>query len=133
MDRTKKISAVVLLVIVAIVAVLLFSGKSTAKLEGNTLTISSTLSSSTTVAIEDIRDLTFTKEIDLGSRKFGVGIPKVKAGSFHNDLYGDYTLHANTDVKDYIVFQVDGKTICFNLDTIQKTSSFYQILVESLQ
>lgn len=66
---------------------------------------------------------------DNGQRTFGINTMKINSGSFTNEEFGTYSLHAYTSVKPVIVVHyTDDQILVFNLKTEEETTKCYQKL-----
>lgn len=118
-------------IILLVVAVLLFSGKTDAVFGEDGLTLSATLTGSKTVAYSEIKQVSLRDGLDTGRRAFGFGGLTLTAGAFENTEFGGYSLYAYAKVKTYVVLQTaDGSVIVFNRPSEADTKAAYEALLE---
>ena len=51
-------------------------------------------------------------------------------GAFRNGEFGNYTLYAYTNAKEYIVLTSSGKTLVIGMDDEARTRAIYETLLE---
>lgn len=66
------------------------------------------------IEYQDIKNVEWVHDMDIGSKKTGINNYIIKAGSYQNDLYGRYYLYSYNNVKEYIVIYTDHVMIVIN-------------------
>ena len=59
-------------------------------------------------------------------RTNGFGSPKLSMGAFRNGEFGNYTLYAYTNAKEYVVLTSGGKTLVIGMDDEARTQAIYE-------
>ncbi|MGX8850463.1 DUF3784 domain-containing protein [Amedibacillus sp. YH-ame10] len=131
--KSKKISITVSIIIgvstLLIVAFFLMSGNVSIEVTDTNLIAKASLVESKKVKFSDIKKIELKENLDLGSRKNGLGDFKVSAGHFKNDAYGRYMLYSFNDCKTYIVLTLkDHSILVVNEKTEKETKQLYNTL-----
>lgn len=134
-SRTLKILYSLSLLGTAIVLILvvvgLFSGSVTVELGDKGIYADSDFISGMKVPYEEISSLALRTDLDIGSRRFGVGSAKLMAGKFKNQEFGKYNLYSYTHTDVYVVVYYTGGVMVFNSETTEATEAVYQALKEA--
>ena len=94
------------------------------------LTIKASYWSDLRVEYSKIDTVEYRGELDVGVRTNGFGSPKLSMGAFRNGEFGNYTLYAYTNAKEYIVLTSGGKTLVIGMDDEARTQAIYETLLE---
>lgn len=121
-SKTGPAQLVLTALILVIVGILLFSGKISAEIGDEGVSINSFLFQKT-ILYDDITDLELREQLDKGTRTFGVGAFKISSGSFKNAEFEPYKLCVYNAVNAYIVIRSGDKITVFNLKTIEETQA----------
>ena len=133
MGKENKVKGIIAIISLAVVALIMFSGKVSYTLEEGTLEVASFMSGKSKVPLQDIEELELRDGMSVGERTFGVSNLKVLGGTFTNEEFGRYKLYLYKDVDKVIIIHTDEKIIAFNLDTEEKTEAVYQELQDKLK
>ena len=136
LSRNKKITKVgiaVVCLILAGVAVLMFSGRISYICEETSLRIEASYWNDSVIDYNDIEALEYRDKDDPGSRVGGFGSARMLMGNFRNDEFGYYTRYSYTGKGACIVMTVDERTVVLGCENPQKTEELYEELVERVQ
>lgn len=125
----RRISAVLVPIILVGVAVLMFTGSITATCEDTSLKISTTYWSNSEVSYEEIDSIAYRTDFDPGVRTSGFGSAKLSLGIFQNAELGSYTLYAYTGAEEYILLTSGDKTLVIGLGDKAETQALYEALL----
>ena len=128
----KNSGSLLAIVVAALVVAALFAGGVSAALTDGELSVRAFLFSGKKIAYDDINSIVLTDQLVAGSRKFGVSSARLRAGSFNNSQFGDYSLYAYNSVPVWIVADTKSGYVVFNLDSEEKTRAFYDQLLLSV-
>lgn len=117
------------------VGVTLFTGHVKVEFYDQYLSVGSDSWATKTIEVdyENIENIEYVSDIELGKRTFGVGSAVLNAGHFKNKTYGDYNLYAYTSCKEYIVLHTESGIVVFNDKDEAKTKSLYQQIEDKLK
>jgi len=133
MKKKDKIKGIINLTVVVLVAWIMFSGKISYKLEGDTFQVGSFLSGKSKVSIQDIKELELRDGIKTGERILGISSFRMLGGSFDNEEFGEYKLYKYKDLDKVIVIRTAERVIVFNLETEEKTENIFKELQGSIE
>ena len=125
-----KITAVTVPVILLGAALLLFTGSMKVTCGENALMIEASYWPDLRVEYSKIDTVEYRGDFDPGVRTNGFGSPKLSMGAFRNGEFGNYTLYAYTNAKEYIVLTSGGKTLVIGMDDEARTQAIYETLLE---
>ena len=125
------ICVVAIAVILMFVAWMMTIGNISATLDDDSLSIDATLMHED-VDYGDITYVEIRTDMDYGDRIGGLGNSKVLTGNFRNDEFGKYRLAVWKDVNGCIVVHTTGKTVVFNLGSMDATRAIYEDLMERI-
>lgn len=131
--KSKRMSVATSIIIglATVIAVVFFlmSGNVSVEVTNTSLVAKATLVESKKVKFSDIQKIELKEDLDLGSRKNGLGDFKVSAGHFKNEAYGLYMLYSFKDCKTYIVLTLkDHSILVVNEKTEKETKQLYNTL-----
>jgi hypothetical protein len=127
-EKRSKASIIATVIIIAIIIVVMATGKVGIAADNDKLTLSSGLSK-TEVYYKDITAIELRDTFSKVTRTFGVGSFKISSGSFKNTEFGAYKLYVFEAVDRYVVVRCGDAVIVFNDKTAQDTQSRYQDLL----
>ena len=117
----------------AFVFALVFSGKMAVSMDDKGLHIDAPLANKR-LCYKDIVSAELRWSMDVGYRTGGYASTKMLSGSFRNKEFGNYTLACHAKTKAYVVVKpTEGKILVFNLDSVDKTTDFYNRLTRKLR
>lgn len=113
-------------IVLAIVAVLMFTGNITATVGEDALTVGSTYYEESVIRYEDIDSIEYRETGDLGARQYGYGSAKLSLGIFKNAEFGNYTRYTYTSPDAYIIIKSGEKTLVIGLASDAETKALYE-------
>jgi hypothetical protein len=125
----KRASICGVLVVLALVAVLMFTGGITYTITDSALQIEATYHSDALVTYDQIDTIELREDFDIGYRTMGYNSAKLSLGAYQNDECDTYTLYAYTSCDSMIIIHSDGKVLAFNCATRQETEELYKLLL----
>lgn len=128
MKKKDKIKGIINLTVLVVVAWIMFSGKISYSLDGDTFKVGSFLSGKSEVNIQDIKELELRSGITTGERTFGISSFRMLGGTFTNEEFGKYKLYKYKAVDRVIVIHTTEGVIAFNLENEEKTEDIYEEL-----
>ncbi|MEG0366877.1 MAG: DUF3784 domain-containing protein [Coprobacillus sp.] len=132
--RNAHFFKMIISIVVAIgVGIIMFTGSISIEFGDNSLTAKSFMASSITVEYKDIEDIQYQKDIELGSRTWGVGSFKIQAGNFKNDEFGKYKLYSYANCHDYVVIKTKDTYVVLNDVDEEKTKTTYEKIQQLIQ
>jgi len=115
--------------ILAGVAVLLFTGKVEVTCGEEELTIDATYWEDVTVRYADIEKIEYRERVP-GSRVMGFGSPTLQLGTFENKEFGLHARYTQGEKNSCIVLTVKGEIIVFSGENDAKTREIYETLLK---
>jgi hypothetical protein len=125
----KRASICGVLVVLALVAVLMFTGSITYTITDSALQIEATYHSDSLVTYDQIDAIELREDFNIGYRAMGYNSAKLSLGAYRNDEFGTFTLYAYTSCDSMIIIYSDGKVLAFNCATQQETEELYKLLL----
>lgn len=122
----RRISIVVLVVLVVLAGVPMFAGNVETKFDGEKIRLSGFLVPGYTLERKEIVSVEYETDLDLGKRINGNGSVRIQAGQFRNEKFGDYRLYSYNTCSEYIVIGTKERTIVVNDKTPEKTEALYK-------
>ncbi len=127
------ISLGVIVVILALVAILMFTGGIEYSYGETSFTVDPTYSGAIKIDYEEIRTIEYREELDRGSRMAGFGSPRLSLGNFNNEEYGAYYLYAYTGCDASVVlYMKNDKIIVLGGSDAEDTQVIYHTLCEKI-
>ncbi len=127
-----RITAVVVPIILAATAILMFTGDIQVRCGDRSIQIDATYWADLEVAYSEIDALEYREALDTGIRTNGFGSARLAMGTFQNDEFGPYTLYAYAAAEEYIVLGSAKKTLVIGLKDADKTRELYQTIAAKL-
>lgn len=124
------ISIVTLVVILAAVVVLLFTGNIRYSLEADHLAIQPDYYSDDTLNYADIATIEYREENIPGYRVGGFGSFRLLMGFFRNDEFGNYVRYTYYDPDACIVVTTQDGTMVLSAETAEQTHTLYEELLQ---
>ena len=131
--KSSKIGAIVGIVIVALAAIFLVSGKFEVMFDETSFTIEAAYWDDATDNYEDIEEIEYREQVDRGSRTLGYGTPWLVIGQCENSEFGKYTGYMHTSCDDYVVLKGDGKLLVVNGKDEEDTKAIYEELLDKMR
>lgn len=130
--RYTKITVVSVVVILALVAVLMFTGNVSVECGEESFTVDSAYWSKIEIDYDSVDSIELREDFDGGERTYGFGSARLLLGTFKNEEFGNYTRYTYTGDKACIVLTVDGETLVIGCNDSEKTKALYEILSEKI-
>ncbi len=130
-QKLGRIIAVVgVVVAVAVVAVILFTGEIKPTAAEDALTVKASFWTDLSLDYADIDSVEYRAEGVKGTRTAGAATARLLVGLFHNDEFGTYTRYTYTGDHPCIVLKVDGKAVVIGTQSETQTRALYQTILE---
>ena len=134
--RGQKIVAMVstaaVIVILAGVAVLMFTGGVAYTCNEDTLRIEASFAEDITVPYKDMEAVELREDFDIGMRVFGFASARLSSGTFQNEEFPAYTLYAYNACPSMILIRSGEKWLALNAATPEETQKLYETLQQKL-
>lgn len=132
-DRIAAIvTAIIICVILAGTALLMFTGDITVSCGDNSVEITSTYYSGIQVFYSEIDEIEYRENYDIGYRTVGFSSAKLSMGNYKNDELGAYRLYAYNACDDCILVRSGEKYLVFNCGTEENTAEVYEIIASKI-
>lgn len=128
--RGGKISAVICVAILALVAVLMFTGNVEVQFGETSITVEATYSGNITVNYADIDEIEYRENGVPGTRVVGFASARLLTGMFQNDEFGNYARYTYTRSESAIVLTVGDDIIVISDKSAEETKALYDKLTE---
>jgi hypothetical protein len=130
MSKSAKIATAIVIPIIFVgVAILMFTGKVEASIDGDSLNISATYWSDTEIDLDDIDSVEYREDGIKGSRVNGYASARLLLGMFTSDELGGYVSYRYTS-GSCIVIRSGEKTVVLGLEDSADTKTLYEALLE---
>ncbi len=127
------ISLILVVLILAAVAVLMFTGNIQYRVGDETLSIEASYWGDMTVRYEEFDRVEYRDTIGSGMRTNGFGSPRLAMGTFQNDEFGSYTRYTYTQTDAYIVLYSGERVLVLNSKTEADTQALYEQLQSKIE
>ena len=127
-----RVTSVLILVVLALVAVLLTTGSVEAQLTEDALVLDSVYYSRQVISYDSMQSAEFRENLDFGYRASGFGSPKLSLGIFENAEFGTYLLYAYTAADSAVVIDCGGRTVVVALENTAATQALYDGLTQKI-
>lgn len=131
--RYMMFSVIAGVVILALVAVLMFTGNVSVECKEESFTVDATYWSQIEVNYDSVDSIELREDFDGGERTYGWGSARLLLGSFTNEEFGVYTRYTYTGDKSCIVISSEGKTLVIGCKTDEETKALYETLYEKIK
>lgn len=123
------LKVMVTFLVIIIASVIILTGSIKVEIGKSDINFSATFSGSAKIQREDIKSITYKKNLDRGNRSFGIGSVKLQSGKFENEAYGNYKLFSYSKCEEYVVIETENEGyIVVNDETPKKTKELYKEL-----
>jgi len=102
------------------------------RFDNDSLSISYGEQVSVSIPFNEIISVTLTDALDTGTPVAAVTDARVSAGTWHSDVFGDYTLFVYMNVQQLIIVESEQGYCAFNLSNANDTKLFYEALLTSV-
>ena len=127
--NAKKATTVISVIAVVIVCLIMFTGKLTFTLEGESIEIKGSMGGGAKIKYSEIDSIEYREGGVDGVRISGVGSAKLLYGYFSNDEFGTYHRYTYTNSKSAIVILVNGEEyVIADVDT-ESTKVMYEYIL----
>ena len=127
--RTTRISAIFIVIILAFVAVLLFTGNIEYTLNEDHVAITASYWADSTIPYADITAIEYRENGVDGIRTSGFGSPQLSMGQFRNDEFGYYTRYTYTRCDSAIVLTLGDRIAVISGKDADSTRALYDSLL----
>lgn len=124
----RRYSLIILIILAVLTGVPMFAGSVNIEFEEDKIRLSGFLVPGYTLEQEEILSVDYEKELDLGRRTNGNGSVRIQAGQFRNKRFGNYRLYSYNACREYVVIDIEDKTIVVNDKTPERTKELYEKL-----
>ena len=125
-----RIAAVIVALILAGTAVLMFTGDIEYTLTDTGLEISADYWADSFVSYEEMDTVEYRECYSFGVRTNGFGSARLSMGSFHNEEFGQYTLYAYGRSSSAVVITSGGKTLVLSASNETNTRLLYEDILK---
>ena len=122
----RRYSLIILIILAVLTGVPMFAGSVNIEFEEDKIRLSGFLVPGYTLEQEEILSVDYEKELDLGRRTNGNGSVRIQAGQFRNKRFGNYRLYSYNACREYVVIDIEDKTIVVNDKTPERTKELYE-------
>ena len=129
----KRISTVVLVGILALVAVLMFTGNIAYEIGEESLEIKASYWTDMSVDYDKITNLEYREADEPGSRTSGYGSARLLMGSFQNKEFGFYTRYSYTGCDSCIVVEMGKNILVLSGKNEEETKKIYEMLCAQIK
>ena len=127
-----KIGLIITGVILAAVAILLFSGNIEIHYDEESFTIEADYWHDKTIEYADIADIEYREKDSSGSRTNGFGSSRLLMGTFHNSEFGSYTRYSYTKCDSGVVVKYEDKILVLSGKDEESTKEIYNELLNHM-
>lgn len=128
----KPFSAIMIIAVLSIVAVLMFTGDISVEMDDNAITMDSIYGSEITVNYSDITSVEYTSERESGMRIFGFDSARLQLGDYRNDTFGQYTNYCYRKNKETVIIKTENQVYAVNLEDAEATKALYEAILAKL-
>lgn len=128
----KAVSLICATVILAAVAVLMFTGDVKIVLNENGFTADSAYWSEISMDYSQIKSVEFAKDFDHGTRTFGFSSARLLLGDYRNESIGSYLSYCYTYSDACVIITTDNGILVINQATDEATEKLYNEITEKL-
>ncbi len=133
-SKTARITSLVLvLLILAGTAVVMFTGEVRTELTDKNIQIKATYRGAITVSLDEIDSIEYREAGVSGTRVNGFGSPRLLLGIFQNEEMGSYIRYTYGGSRPCIVLTVNGEYIVVGLYSAEETQTLYNSLLEKCE
>lgn len=129
----KRISVAVVILILAGVAVLMFSGEIRYTVTDAGLEIEADYWADAYVSFEEIDEMEYRETCDYGIRTNGFGSARLSMGVFCNEEFDTYTRYSYTRCKAAVVIRSENRTLVLSAADAAGTFALYETLAEQIR
>lgn len=127
--KTGRVSLVILVLILAGTAVLMFTGSITYTYNQDSFTVEATFHDDLTVAYDVIDSVEYREGNVPGIRVWGYGSARLLLGSFENEEFGTYIRYTYTKPQACVVITAGEKVLVLSGKTVEETKAIYDNLL----
>ena len=132
-EKTAKwVSIIMVLVILAGVAVVMFTGDITYTCHSDKLQIEASYHEDIVVSYGKIDAIELREDFDIGVRAMGFGSVRLSMGNFRNDEFKAYTLYCYNSCDSMILIRSGEKVLAINCQTTEETLALYQTILAKM-
>lgn len=133
-DNTyKRISTIVGVCILTLIAVIMFSGNITYEIGEDSIEVKASYWSDMTVKYDKITNVEYREADEVGSRTGGFGSPRLLMGSFQNSEFGFYTRYSYAGSDSCIVIEMGNAILVISGKNEEETKKIYEELCAQIK
>ena len=124
------VAAAIIILVAAVLLILMCAGNISIQYADSSFTVHTSFWSDITVDYSDIDagSLEYREDVSAGRRTYGFGSPRLLAGNFNNDEFGDYIRYSYTGCASCVVLKANGETLVISDADEAKTKEIYDEL-----
>ena len=115
-----------------LVAIVMFSGKIDITFKQADLYADSSMVSGINIKYEDITNVTYRDDFNIGKKVKGLDSMRLHAGDFFNQEFGKYKLYSYNSTKGFVIVEYKNGYLAFNLQSDQATHEAYETLLNKI-
>jgi uncharacterized membrane protein len=127
------ITAIAVPLILAGVAVLMFTGNVEVTYGETAFQIVASYADDLTVSYEEVESIEYRESFDVGAREMGFGSARLSTGTFKNEEFGRYTIYAYTNGGGAVVLKKGDDVLVIVGKTAQQTREIYDTLAARIK
>ncbi len=128
------VTVILLTVILALVAVLMFTGNVECSFGESSVTVDAAYTGRVEIDYERIERVEYRESLSRGQRTAGFGSARLLTGLFHNEEFGSYRLYAYTGCDaSAILYMKDGNVIVLGGSNVGETQTIYHTLSQKIK
>lgn len=133
LNRSLIGSMIAVLLISGLICFVMFTGNIQIEYQSTSLHLSGSLVSDSQINYEDIVQIEYREDFDVGRKKNGVNNAKIEAGRYENDELGTYRLYSYTNSPAYVLIETKEGWYVISDQTEKQTFKLYQKLQSILK
>ncbi len=127
------ITTVLILVLLAFVAVLMFTGNIRMQYGETAFTVQASYYDDLKIPYADIDNIQYRDNVKVGMRTFGFSSARLNMGAFQNDEFGDYTRYSYTGNTGAVILEADGDILALSGKTAQETKEIFNAISAKIE
>ena len=125
-------SGIGIVVVLALVGVLMFTGEVSAVAGDSALEVDSTYYDRVVLDYEKIDSVEYRDDFDIGMRSYGFASARLALGIFQNEELASYTCYSYVGADSHIIIKSEGKVLVIGLKTDAETRALYDSLTAKI-
>ena len=132
-EKIKNYLWVIAPVTVLVIGVLSVSGDVKVSVDDTNINILGSYWPDMSIAFEEINDVTYSDNLDVGRRTNGFGSFKLSEGKFRNAQFGSYILYAYRRCSSYVILDTTDGYVVLNAKDADETMELYNNIKQELE